>query len=50
MPRAYEAIKNKCIAKGGSTKSCKTSAAKIYNSLRNKNPSLPKLSSKHKSK
>lgn len=49
MPRQYEAIKNNCIAKGGSEKSCKTKAAKIYNSIRSKNPSLPKLSNKHRS-
>lgn len=50
MPKQYIAIKNACIKKGGSEKSCKTSAAKIYNSIRSKNPSMPKLSNKHKSR
>lgn len=50
MPKQYEAIRNACMKKGGSERSCKTKAAKIYNSIRSKNPSLPKLSSKHKSK
>jgi hypothetical protein len=34
VPRKYEKIRDKCIAKGGATKSCKTKAAKIYNSQR----------------
>lgn len=34
MPIKYEKIRDKCIKKGGSTKSCKTKAAKIYNSQR----------------
>ena len=46
MPKQYEAIRDKCISKGGSPKQCKTKAAKIYNSNRKKNPSLPKLSNK----
>lgn len=46
MPKQYTAIRDKCISKGGSTKSCKTKAAKIYNSIRKKNPSMPKLSNK----
>lgn len=46
MPKQYEAIRDACISKGGSTKNCKTKAAKIYNSIRNKKPSLPKLSNK----
>lgn len=49
MPRIYESIKKKCMKQGGSEKSCKTKAAKIYNSMRSKNPSYPKLSNKHKS-
>lgn len=50
MPRIYEAIKRGCLRKGGSDKGCKTKAAKIYNSMRSKKPSLPKLSNKHKAK
>lgn len=47
MPKQYEAIRNACIKKGGSTKYCKTKAAKIYNGfLRKRNPSLPKLTNK----
>lgn len=34
MPKKYEAIRDTCIKKGGSTKACKTKAAKIYNSTR----------------
>lgn len=48
MPRVYEGIKKSCMKKGGSEKSCKTKAAKIYNSMRSQNKSLPKLSNKHK--
>lgn len=36
MPRKYEAIRDRCIAKGGSSKRCKTKAAKIYNATRKK--------------
>lgn len=47
MPIQYEKIRDKCISKGGSSKSCKTKAAKIYNGvLRKRKPSLPKLSNK----
>lgn len=49
MPKQYLKIKNDCIKKGGSEKSCKTKAAKIYNGvIRKNNPSMPKLSNKHK--
>jgi len=34
MPKKYEAIRDKCIKEGGSTKACKTKAAKIYNATR----------------
>lgn len=50
MPKQYEAIRDKCIKKGGSTNSCKTKAAKIYNSLRSRKPSMPKLSNKKNAK
>ena len=43
MPRQYESIRDDCIRSGRSRKFCKTKAAKIYNALRRKNPSLPKL-------
>lgn len=47
MPKIYEQIRDKCISKGGSSKSCKTKAAKIYNGvIRKRKPSLPKLSNK----
>jgi len=38
MPKQYEAIRDKLIAKGLSTKAAKTKAAKIYNSKHKKNP------------
>ena len=38
MPKQYEAIRDQCVKKGRSLKSCKTSAAKIYNSLHPDNP------------
>lgn len=51
MPKEYEKIRDACVKKGGSLKACKTKAAKIYNGvLRERNPSLPPLSNKHKSK
>lgn len=50
MPKQYEAIRDKCLKKGGSAKSCKTKAAKIYNSIRSKHPSMPKLSNKKNAK
>jgi hypothetical protein len=34
MPKKYEAIRDKMIAKGKSTSAAKTSAAKIYNATR----------------
>lgn len=34
MPKKYEAIRDACMKKGGSAKSCKTKAAKIYNATR----------------
>ena len=48
MPRQYEAIRDKCIRDGGSEKHCKKKAAKIYNAMRNRKPSMPALNSKHK--
>lgn len=50
MPKAYESIRDKCIKSGGSSKYCKTKAAKIYNSIRAKHPSMPKLSNKKNTK
>jgi hypothetical protein len=51
MPKAYEEIRDSCTRKGGGLKFCKTKAAKIYNGvIRKNNPSMPKLSNKHKSK
>jgi hypothetical protein len=35
-PKKYEAIRDKCMKEGGSSKKCKTKAAKIYNSTRKK--------------
>lgn len=46
MPAQYEAIRDKFIKQGLSVKEAKTRAAKIYNSLRDKKPSMPKLSNK----
>jgi len=34
MPDKYIKIRDKCIKKGGSKKSCQTKAAKIYNAQR----------------
>jgi hypothetical protein len=34
VPAKYVAIRNKCKKKGGSSKKCKTKAAKIYNASR----------------
>lgn len=50
MPKQYEAIRDACVKNGGSLSFCKTKAAKIYNSIRSKNPSMPALSNKHKKK
>jgi len=51
MPKEYEQIRDRCLSKGKSLKFCKTQAAKIYNGvIRKSNPSMPKLSNKHKSK
>lgn len=51
MPKAYTEIRDRCISQGGSAKSCKTKAAKIYNGvIRKSNPSAPKLSNKHREK
>lgn len=50
MPKIYEQIRDKCTKSGKSTKFCKTKAAKIYNNLRSKNHSLPKLSNKKNAK
>jgi len=36
MPRKYEAIRDKCVKKGGKAKACKTKAARIYNATRKK--------------
>lgn len=45
-PEQYEAIRDSLIKKGKSRKEAKTIAAKIYNSLRDKKPSMPPLSNK----
>jgi hypothetical protein len=50
MPKLYETIRDKCIKNGGSSKACKTKAAKIYQSIRKKHPSMPKLSNKKNAK
>ena len=41
MPKRYEAIRDKCLEKGGQTKACKTKAAKVENSLRRKEGKPP---------
>lgn len=46
MPAQYEAMKAKFIKDGLSVEAAKTKAAKIYQSIRKKNMSLPKLSNK----
>lgn len=38
MPKAYEAIRDKMISKGMSSKSAKKHAAMIYNSKHKKHP------------
>ena len=50
MPKQYESIRDKCLKSGKSSKFCKAKAAKIYNALRAKNHSLPKLSNKKNAK
>lgn len=46
MPKAYAEIRDKFLKEGQSLKYAKTHAAKIYNSLRDKHPSMTKLSNK----
>lgn len=46
MPAIYEKIRDEYRKKGKPLADAKTIAAKIYNSLRDKKPSLPKLSNK----
>lgn len=46
MPKQYEAMRDKFLKDGLSEEKAKEKAAKIYNSLRNKKPSMPKLSNK----
>ena len=41
MPKRYEAIRDKCLEKGGKAKACKTKAAKVENSLRRKEGKPP---------
>jgi hypothetical protein len=48
MPAAYEKIRDKFLKEGKSSKEAKTAAARIYNSMRSKNQSLPKLDNTHK--
>lgn len=48
MPELYEKIRDDYIRKGKSLKKAKEIAAKTYNSIRNKKPSLPPLNPKHK--
>ena len=48
MPRQYESIRESFVKKGYALSSAKTHAAKIYNWMRGKHPSIPKLSNKHK--
>lgn len=40
MPKQYEAIRDKLIAKGISSKNAKTKAAKIYNAKRGKKKAI----------
>lgn len=46
MPQVYEQIKAEQISKGKTEKDAKTAASKIYNALRRRKPSMPKLSNK----
>lgn len=48
MPKKYKAIRDACIKKGGSTKRCKTKAAKIYNATRK--PGQKPVTGPHKKK
>jgi len=50
LPQVYEKIKADQLKKGLSLKAAKTHAAKIYNWLRSKHPSMEKLSNKPESK
>jgi hypothetical protein len=49
MPKQYEAIRDKLIAEGKSTKEAKKHAAMIYNSKHKKNP-VTRTSDKSKQK
>lgn len=46
MPALYEKIKKQYIAKGKSEDKAQEIAARIYNKVRSKKKSLPKLSNK----
>lgn len=46
MPKVYEQIKQQQLSKGQSLPNAKTTAAKIYNSIKAKHPSMQKLSNK----
>jgi len=46
MPAAYEAIRDAAVKKGMPLADAKTKAARIYNWLRKKHPSMAKLSNK----
>ncbi len=48
MPRKYEAIRDKLISQGKSSKAAKTSAARIFNAQRK--PGQAPVTGKHKSK
>lgn len=46
MPAQYEAIRDKAVKQGMTYNAAQTKAAKIYNWMRNKHPSMAKLSNK----
>ena len=48
MPARYEAIRDDCKSKSGSSKDCKTKAAKIFNATRK--PGEAPVTGKHKGK
>jgi hypothetical protein len=46
LPQVYEKIRDAAVKKGMSYDAAQTKAAKIYNYLRKKHPSMAKLSNK----
>lgn len=46
MPQIYQSIKDKAVQQGMPLDQAKTKAAKIYNWIKSKHPSMQKLSNK----